>query len=44
MFANISIAIMDAFVTMRHYISDNLLEQKYINKQVIKNTEDIKLL
>ncbi len=31
----ISIKIMDAFVTMRHYISDNLLEQKYINNQVI---------
>ena len=40
----ISIAIMDAFVLMRKYISSNLLEQKYINNQVIKNTEDIKLL
>lgn len=40
----VSIAIMDAFVSMRHYISNNLLEQKYINNQVIKNTEDIKLL
>lgn len=40
----ISIKIMDAFVTMRHYISDNLLEQKYINNQVIKNAKDIKLL
>ena len=40
----ISIAIMDAFVSMRKYISLNLLEQKYINNQVIKNTEDIKLL
>ena len=29
---------------MRKYISTNLLEQKYINNQVIKNTEDIKLL
>ncbi|MCM1053222.1 MAG: hypothetical protein NC483_04545 [Ruminococcus sp.] len=35
---------MDAFVSMRHYISSNLLEQKYINNQVMKNTEDIKLL
>ena len=35
---------MDAFVALRHYISDNLLEQKYINNQVFKNTEDIKLL
>ncbi len=40
----ISLAIMDAFVLMRRYISTNLLEQKYINNQVIKNTEDIKLL
>jgi len=40
----VSIQIMDAFVLMRKYISTNLLEQKYINNQVIKNTEDIKLL
>ncbi len=40
----VSIAIMDAFVTMRKYISSNLLEQKFINNQVMKNTEDIKLL
>ena len=40
----VSINIMDAFVTLRHYISDNLIEQKYINKPVLKNTEDIKLL
>ena len=40
----VSIRIMDAFVTLRHYISDNLIEQKFINRQVLKNTEDIKLL
>ena len=40
----VSIAIMDAFVLMKKYISTNLLEQKYINNQVMKNTEDIKLL
>ena len=40
----ISIKIMDAFVALRHYISDNLIEQKFINRQVLKNTEDIKLL
>jgi len=40
----ISIAIMDAFVEMRKYISSNLLKQDYINNQVLKNTEDIKLL
>lgn len=40
----VSIQIMDAFVLMKKYISTNLLEQKYINNQVMKNTEDIKLL
>ncbi len=40
-----SIEIMDAFVAMRKYIfSTNLLEQKYINNQVMKNTENIILL
>ena len=39
-----SIKIMDAFILMRKYISTNLLEQKYINNQVMKNTEDIKVL
>ena len=42
--SEVSINIMRAFVTMRKYISTNLLEQKYINNQVMKNTEDIKLL
>ena len=36
--------IIRAFVFMRKYISTNLLEQKYVNNQVMKNTEDIKLL
>ncbi|MBP3766384.1 MAG: ORF6N domain-containing protein [Bacilli bacterium] len=40
----ISIKIMDAFIALRRYISDNLIEQKFVNKQVLKNTEDIKLL
>lgn len=40
----VSIKIMDAFVVMRHYISDGFLEQQFINKQVIENTENIKLL
>ena len=40
----VSIRIMDAFVALKHYISDNLIEQKFVNKQVLKNTEDIKLL
>ena len=40
----VSIQIMDAFVSLRHYISNTLLEQRYINNMVMKNTEDIKLL
>ena len=42
--SKMSVAIMQAFVVMRKYISTNLIEQKYINNQVMKNTEDIKLL
>ena len=42
--SQMSISIMRAFVTMRKYISSNLIEQKFINNQVLKNTEDIKLL
>jgi len=42
--SQVSIEIMRAFVLMRKYISTNLLEQKYINNQVMKNKEDIKLL
>ncbi len=42
--SKVSVAIMKAFVIMHKYISNNLLEQKYINNQVFKNTEDIKVL
>ena len=42
--SQMSVSIMQAFVTMRKFISKNLIEQKYINNQVLKNTEDIKLL
>ncbi len=42
--AEVSIKIMRAFVAMKKYISTNLIEQKYINNQVLKNTEDIKQL
>ena len=31
----VNIQIMDAFVSMRKYISNNLLEQKYINNIII---------
>ena len=36
-----SIRIVDAFIAMRKYISDNLLEQKYINTMVLKHDEEI---
>ena len=39
-----SIAIMNAFTVMRHYLSSNLLEQKYINNMVMEHEFDIKLL
>lgn len=41
---NVSIAIMDAFVAMRKYISTNLIEQKYVNSMVLKHDNQIKLL
>ena len=40
----ISIRIMDAFVAMRKYISTNLIEQKYINDLVFKDSKRIDLL
>lgn len=40
----VSIAIMDAFVVMRRYISTNLVEQKYINDIVLEHDSKIKIL
>ena len=40
----VSIAIMDAFVLMRKYVSNELIQQKYINNLVMKHDEDIKIL
>ena len=40
----VSIRIMDAFVAMKKYISNNLLEQRYINNLVLEDHEKIKLL
>ncbi len=39
-----SISIMNAFVTMRKYISNNLLEQKYVNNMVFEHDERLSLL
>ena len=51
MATNMSIKVIRAFVAIRKFISNNLIEQKYIYNQIIrntesiiKNTEDIKLL
>jgi len=40
----VSVDIMRAFVTMRKYISTNLIEQKYINNLVLEDHENIKML
>ena len=40
----ISVKIMDAFVKMRRYISNSLIEQKYINELVLKDNKRIELL
>lgn len=40
----VSIKIMDAFVTMRKYMSSNLLEQNYINNMLLEHEYKIKLL
>ena len=40
----VSIRIMDAFVAMRKYISTNLIEQKYINDLVLKDSKRIDAL
>ena len=39
-----SLKIVDAFVTMKKYISSNLLEQRFINNMVLDHDERIKLL
>lgn len=40
----VSIRIMDAFVTMRRYISSDLMEQKYINNLVLEDHNRINML
>lgn len=42
--AKVNISIINAFISMKKYISNELLEQKYINNLVFKHEEDIKLL
>ncbi len=40
----INIQIIEAFITMRKYISSNLIEQKYINNLVLEHEERLKLV
>ena len=40
----VSVNIMRAFVKMRRYISNNLLEHKYYSDMIIKHDKEIKLL
>ena len=42
--SQMSITIMRAFVAMRYYIGNNLIEQKYINNMVLEHDDKIKLL
>ncbi len=42
--SEVSVRIMRAFVVMKQYISNNLIEQKYINELVIKNSKRIDLI
>ena len=40
----ISVGIMDAFVVMKKYISNNMIEQKYYNDMIIRHDSEIKKL
>lgn len=42
--SEVSVNIMRAFVLMKKYISNNLLEQKHINRLVLEDHDKIKLL
>jgi len=39
-----NVKLIDTFVKLRKYASNNIIEQKYINNMVIKHDDDIKLL
>jgi len=39
-----SLKIVNTFISLRKYISDNLIEQKFINELVLTHDKDIKLL
>lgn len=41
---NTTILVIEAFVSMKKYISNSLLEQRFINNMVLEHDNDIKLL
>ena len=41
---DVSIKIMDAFVVMKKYISNNIITQDYYNKMTVRHDNEIKLL
>ena len=42
--SHVNIIVVKAFVEMKRYISNGLIQQKYINDMVIKHNNEIKLL
>jgi len=42
--AEINVMIINAFISMKKYISNNLIEQKYYNDMIIRHDSEIKLL
>ena len=42
--AKINVSIINAFVAMRKYIGDNLLEQRHYKDMLLRHDEEIKLL
>ena len=42
--ADVNIKVINAFITLRKFASNNLIEQKYINNLVLKNSKKIDLV
>ena len=42
--AEVNIKVINAFVTLRKYVSENLIEQKYINNLVLEHEERMKII
>lgn len=42
--SKVSINIMRAFVNLRWYVKENIIEQEFINEMVLRHDKDIKLL